>query len=68
MVPRRYDDVAPRGDAREYVVISENVAPLKDALAVKYQVYDLAPYAVGQPVLTIPYADLEGIFRPRYLP
>ncbi|WP_157958922.1 DUF3298 and DUF4163 domain-containing protein [Salinicola sp. RZ23] len=49
-------------------VISENVAPLKDALAVKYQVYDLAPYAVGQPVLTIPYADLEGIFRPRYLP
>ncbi|NRB55877.1 MAG: DUF3298 domain-containing protein [Salinicola sp.] len=49
-------------------VVSDNVAPLADAVAVKYQVYDLAPYAVGQPVLTIPYADLDGIFRSRYLP
>ncbi|KAA0015191.1 DUF3298 domain-containing protein [Salinicola corii] len=49
-------------------IVSDNVAPLADAVAVKYQVYDLAPYAVGQPVLTIPYGDLEGIFRPRYLP
>jgi hypothetical protein len=48
--------------------LSDNVAPLEDGLAVKYQVYDLAPYAVGQPTLMIPYAELDGIVKPRYLP
>lgn len=48
--------------------VSDNVAPLEDALAVKYQVYDLAPYATGQPELKIPYAELETIFKSRYLP
>jgi len=47
---------------------SDNVAPLEDGLAVKYQVYDLAPYATGQPQLMIPYAELDGILRARYLP
>lgn len=48
--------------------VSDNVAPLDDGLAVKYQVYDLAPYASGQPQLTIPYAELDGILKPEYLP
>ncbi|OLO05045.1 DUF3298 and DUF4163 domain-containing protein [Salinicola socius] len=47
---------------------SDNVAPLKAGLAIKYQVYDLAPYAVGQPQLMIPYPELDGILKPRYLP
>lgn len=46
---------------------SDNVAPLDADVVVKYQVYDLGPYAIGQPELHIPYAELEGVFRPRYL-
>lgn len=49
-------------------VVSDNAAPLEDGLSVKYQVYDLGPYAIGQPTLTIPYAELDGVLKPRYLP
>ncbi|WP_087720697.1 RsiV family protein [Salinicola salarius] len=48
--------------------LSDNVAPLVDGLAVKYQVYDLAPYAAGQPQLMIPSAELDGVLEARYLP
>ncbi|WP_158700889.1 DUF3298 and DUF4163 domain-containing protein [Phytohalomonas tamaricis] len=46
---------------------SSNVAPLDEDVVVKYQAYDLGPYAIGQPELHIPYAELKGIFKPRYL-
>jgi hypothetical protein len=36
-------------------------------LVLQYNVYHIAPYAMGQPTLTIPYADLEGILRGAYL-
>ncbi|OHV08741.1 RsiV family protein [Kushneria phosphatilytica] len=47
---------------------SDNVALMEDDVVVKYQPYAIAPYAVGQPELHIPYSDLKGIFKPRYLP
>lgn len=47
---------------------SDNVAPLSKALAVTYQAYDIAPYAMGQPTLRIPYDQLRGILRPRFIP
>ncbi|UYG04443.1 RsiV family protein [Halomonas sp. LR3S48] len=46
---------------------SRNVAPLESAWAVRYNVYEIAPYAVGQPELHIPLDELEGIAKPRYL-
>ena len=46
---------------------SRNIAPLATAWEVKYNVYEIAPYAAGQPVLTIPLDTLEGIAKPRYL-
>lgn len=46
---------------------NRNVAPLESAWAVRYNVYEIAPYAVGQPELHIPLAELEGIAKPRYL-
>lgn len=46
---------------------SDNVAPLEADWVVKYNVYDIAPYAVGQPELYIPHDELEGIAEPRYL-
>lgn len=46
---------------------NRNVAPLEAAWAVRYNVYDIAPYAVGQPEFHIPLDELEGIAKPRYL-
>ncbi|MCE8021527.1 DUF3298 domain-containing protein [Halomonas sp. MCCC 1A11036] len=46
---------------------NRNVAPLETAWAVKYNVYEIAPYAAGQPELRIPHEELEGVAVPRYL-
>lgn len=46
---------------------NRNVAPLETAWAVRFNVYEIAPYAVGQPELRIPLDELEGIAKPRYL-
>lgn len=46
---------------------NRNVAPLEDNWQVKFNVYEIAPYAMGQPELTIPLEALEGIAEPRYL-
>lgn len=46
---------------------SQNVAPLETAWVVRYNVYEITPYALGQPELSIPLAELEGIAKPRYL-
>ncbi|WP_111413017.1 RsiV family protein [Billgrantia lactosivorans] len=46
---------------------SRNVAPLESAWVVRYNVYEIAPYALGQPELSIPFVELEGIAKPRYL-
>lgn len=47
---------------------NDNAAPMNDDMVVKYDVYYIAPYALGQPELHIPYNELEGILEPRYLP
>lgn len=47
---------------------SDNAAPLPEAMAVTYQAYDIAPYAAGQPTLHIPYEQLRGILKPRFVP
>lgn len=49
-------------------VSSDNVAITDQGLLVKYQSYEIAPYAWGQPELLIPYPQLQGILRPAYLP
>src|SRR5690606_186029 len=43
---------------------SENVALTDAGLVVKYDAYQIAPYSHGQPELTIPYSQLQGILRP----
>lgn len=48
--------------------VSDNYAFTDQGIVVKYDTYELAPYAYGQPELLIPYADLEGILRVDYLP
>lgn len=47
---------------------TENVALTDQGLLVKYNAYDIAPYSSGQPELLIPYASLEGILKPQFMP
>lgn len=47
--------------------MNRNVAPLAGEWRVRYNVYEIAPYAYGQPELHIPVEALEGIAKPRYL-
>ena len=46
---------------------TDNVYFGKDGLVLHYNVYHIAPYAMGQPELTIPYEKLDGIVRDKYL-
>ena len=47
---------------------SKNVALTDTGVVVKYNSYEIAPYAFGQPELLIPYPRLQGILRPAFLP
>lgn len=46
---------------------NRNVAPTEHGWVIKYNVYEIAPYAVGQPELHLRTDELEGIAEPRYL-
>ncbi|MES2821761.1 MAG: RsiV family protein [Pseudomonadota bacterium] len=45
-----------------------NIALTSGALSLKYDVYSIAPYAMGHPELKLPYPRLKGILKPQYLP
>lgn len=45
-----------------------HIALLRDKLLLKYDVYAIAPYAMGHPSLEIPYVRLRQILREEYLP
>lgn len=47
---------------------SQNIALTDTGVIVKYNSYEIAPYASGQPELLIPYPRLQGILRPAFLP
>lgn len=47
---------------------TEHIALLRDRVLLKYDVYAIAPYAMGHPSLEIPYVRLRQILREEYLP
>jgi hypothetical protein len=47
---------------------TENIALASDAVVLKYNVYSIAPYAMGHIELKIPYARLNGVIRPELRP
>lgn len=49
-------------------VTTENIALLRDGVQLKYDVYAMAPYSMGHPVLNIPYEHLQEVLRPDFLP
>jgi hypothetical protein len=48
--------------------LSENAALLAEGIAITYDPYEIGPYALGMPTLTVPYSDLQGILRPELMP
>lgn len=46
---------------------TDNFAFTAEGMIVKYDAYAIAPYALGQPELTIPYSELSGIVDARWL-
>ncbi|MER1967175.1 RsiV family protein [Castellaniella sp. GW247-6E4] len=67
------DNPAAREDPQNYSRLwpfraTDNVAITDLGVVAKYQSYQIAPYSSGHPELLIPYAELRGILRPRYLP
>jgi hypothetical protein len=48
--------------------LSNNFYLGKQALILQYGEYDIGPYVVGLPRLTIPYDQLKGVLKPQYFP
>ena len=48
--------------------LSENYYLGQQGLILQYAEYEIGPYVVGLPRLTIPYAELQGILKAAYLP
>ena len=46
---------------------TQNIAFLRSAVMLKYDVGQIAPYADGHPQILIPYSELQGIVRPAYI-
>ena len=40
----------------------------RKGLVLHYDVYSIAPYVMGQPTLTLPWKDLDGVIREEYRP
>ena len=61
------DDVASYESSWPFS-LSDNVTLDTKGMTLLYQPYDIAPYASGMPELHIPYSQLKGVVKPRYLP
>lgn len=48
--------------------LTQNYYLGQQGLILQYQEYEIAPYVAGLPRLTIPYAQLQGVLKPEYLP
>ena len=47
---------------------NDNYALTRDGMVIKYPAYSIAPYAQGEPEISIPYSELRGILKPELLP
>ena len=48
--------------------LSDNVTLTDQGIDIRYQPYDIGPYASGMPTLSIPYSQLNGVIKPRFIP
>ncbi|NLZ86078.1 MAG: DUF3298 domain-containing protein [Gammaproteobacteria bacterium] len=60
-------DVAEYEQAWKFI-LTDNFYLAKEGLILQYAEYEIGPYVVGLPRLMIPYAQLQGVLKPQYLP
>jgi hypothetical protein len=48
--------------------LSDDVTLTDKGINIRYQHYDISPYAYGMPVLSLPYNQLHGIIKPHFIP
>ena len=61
------DNVAEYEQAWKFK-LSNNYYLGREGLILQYAEYEIGPYVVGLPRLTIPYDQLKGILKPQYFP
>ena len=61
------DNVAEYEQAWKFT-LSKNFYLGKQGLILQYGEYEIGPYVVGLPRLTIPYSQLKGVLKPQYFP
>lgn len=49
-------------------VMSKNITLTDKGVDIRYQHYEIGPYAYGMPVLSIPYDKLKSIIKPHFIP
>ncbi|WP_159138494.1 RsiV family protein [Acinetobacter sp. YH12254] len=60
-------DVAEYEQAWKFI-LTDNFYLAQEGLILQYAEYEIGPYVVGLPRLMIPYAQLQGVLKPQYLP
>lgn len=60
-------DVAEYEQAWKFI-LTDNFYLAKEGLILQYAEYEIGPYVVGLPRLMVPYAQLQGVLKPQYLP
>ncbi len=59
-------DTDPKADYVEFAM-TDNFTFTKDGLKFLYQPYEITPYAMGMPELTISYDKLKGVIKSEYI-
>ena len=49
-------------------MLSNNITLTDKGIDIQYQHYDIAPYAYGMPILSIPYSKLRTVIKPNFIP
>lgn len=49
-------------------ILSDNITLTDKGVDIQYQHYDIAPYAYGMPILSIPYSKLRSVIKPNFIP
>lgn len=61
------DDISSYEESWPFM-LSDNITLTDKGMDIRYQHYDIGPYAYGMPVLSISYNKLNGIIKPNFLP
>lgn len=65
---KTFDNDVSRYEKNWPFTLSDNVTLTDKGIDILYQPYAIGPYASGMPILSIPYSQLHGVLKPRFIP